>query len=142
MALRTKALAVCAMLAIVTPLAACSSDAVERPPVASPTSPSEPPSYRWPLHATVTLTSAGADPPSVIINVGGRVTFVNADGRPHEIVSDPYLRHEECPPLNRVGLLAPGAQRESAIFERVRSCGFHDHLDPTGVTGRIEVRIE
>ena len=52
------------------------------------------------------------------------------------------LRHEECPPINRVGRLEPGGQRESAVFERVRTCGFHDHLDPTGVTGRIEVRIE
>jgi hypothetical protein len=138
----TKAVAVFAMVAVARQLTACGGGAVERTAVASPTGPSDLPSYRWPLHATVTLTPAGADPPSVIINVGGRVTFVNGDVRPHEIVSDPYLRHEECPPINRVGRLEPGGQRESAVFERVRTCGFHDHLDPTGVTGRIEVRIE
>jgi hypothetical protein len=123
-------------------LSAC-SDGVDAPSAAVvPTGPSEAPSYRWPLHATVWLTPTGPEPPSVTINVGGRVTFVNADTRPHEIVSDPYLRHEECPPINRVGFLVAGAERESAVFEGVRSCGFHDHLDPSGVTGRIEVRIE
>ena len=76
------------------------------------------------------------------INVGGRVTFVNQDVRNREIVSDPYLRHEDCPALNRVGLLAPGQQRESSIFEAVRTCGFHDHGDPTGLFGRIDVRVE
>lgn len=88
------------------------------------------------------LTPGGVQPPSVTINVGGRVTFINTDTKPHEIVSDPYIRHEECPPLNRVGFLAPGQQGQSAIFEAVGNCGFHDHLDPTGVTGRVEVRIE
>jgi plastocyanin len=121
---------------------ACAGGAGETGPAAMPTGPSEQSSYRWPLHQTVMLTASGPEPASVTINVGGRVTFVNNDARPHEIVSDPYLRHEECPPINRVGLLAPGQQQDSAVFEAVRSCGYHDHLDPTGVVGRIEVRIE
>jgi hypothetical protein len=124
-------------------LAGCSGGGVEAPRSAAlPTGPSQAPGYRWPLQATVRLTPTGPEPPLVTINVGGRVAFVNADTRPHEIVSDPYLRHEECPPINRVGFLAPGGERESAVFEGVGSCGCHDHLDPTGVTGRIEVRIE
>ena len=127
---------------VATELTAYSRDAARPERVQSPTAPSEEQSYRWPLHATVRLKPEGPEPASVIINVGGRVTFVNDDARQHEIVSDPYRRHEECPPVNRVGLLAPGQQRDSSIFEAVRSCGFHDHLDPTGVTGRIEVRIE
>lgn len=108
----------------------------------SPTSPTSDQAHRFPLVATVRITADGPQPASVTINVGGRVAFVNDDVRAHEIVSDPYLRHEECPPINRVGLLAPGQQRESAVFESARSCGFHDHLDHTGLTGRIEVRIE
>jgi hypothetical protein len=98
--------------------------------------------YRWPLSATVTLTADGPQPATVIVNVGGRVTFVNSDTKPHEIVSDPYLRHEDCPPINRVGFLTPGQERASAVFEVVRDCGFHDHLDQTEVFGRIDVRIE
>ena len=123
-------------------LAACSGSAPQPSTASSPTAPSPAPAYRWPLNVTVTLTSDGPHPPSVIINVGGRVTFVNRDTRSHEIVSDPYLRHEDCPPINRVGFLAPGQERESAIFEIVRDCGFHDHLDQMGVFGRIDVRID
>ena len=128
---------------IVVSVAACSGTGPEAAVSSTtPTAPSPAPEYRWPLQATVTLTPNGVEPAAVTINVGGRVTFVNNDTVPHEIVSDPYLRHEECPPLNRVGFLGPGQQRESAIFESVRDCGFHDHFDPTGVTGRIHVRIE
>ena len=126
----------------VATLAACSGSAPQPSTASSPTAPSPAPAYRWPLSVTVTLTSDGPQPPSVIINVGGRVTFVNRDTRSHEIVSDPYLRHEDCPPINRVGFLAPGQARESAIFEIVRECGFHDHLDQVGVVGRIDVRID
>jgi plastocyanin len=94
----------------------------------------------WPLSATITLTATGPQPESVIINVGGRVTFLNNDVRAHDMVSDPDLRHDECPPLNRVGFLSPGQRRESGVFESVQSCGFHDHLEPTQFTGRVDVR--
>ena len=126
----------------VATLAACSGSAPQTPTALSPTTPSASPAYQWPLNVTVTLTTDGPQPSFVTINVGGRVTFVNRDTRPHEIVSDPYLRHEECPPLNRVGFLAPGQERESAVFEIARECGFHDHLDQAGVFGRIDVRID
>jgi hypothetical protein len=134
---RMMAVLACAGLA-----AACGDSVPQVSPAPSPTAPSPASGFRWPLHATVTLTPDGADPPSVTINVGGRVTFVNADSMPHEIVSDPYLRHEECPPINRVGFLNPGQERESAVFEVARNCGFHDHLDQAKVFGRIDVRIE
>jgi hypothetical protein len=58
------------------------------------------------------------------------------------VLADPVLRHDECPAINKVGFLAPGQRGETAVFEAVRSCGFHDHFDPTGVQGRIDVRIE
>jgi hypothetical protein len=123
-------------------LAACGGGSPPGPPAPSPTAPSPAPGHRWPLHATVTLGPGGPRPASVTINVGGRVSFVNDDTTPHEIVSDPYLRHEDCPPLNQVGFLAPGQTRQSAIFEVVRDCGFHDHLDPAAVSGTVHVRIE
>jgi plastocyanin len=108
----------------------------------TPIAPSPAPEYRWPLTATVRITRAGPEPSSVIVNVGGRVTFVNDDVRPHEVVSDPHLRHDDCPAINRVGFLSPGQQGETAVFEAVSSCGFHDHLDPASLVGRIEIRIE
>jgi hypothetical protein len=42
----------------------------------------------------------------------------------------------------RDGQAHANGTRAAIFFEAVRSCGFHDHLDPTGVAGRIEVRIE
>jgi hypothetical protein len=116
--------------------------AAEDQPVVSqpPTSPSPVGNTAWPLSATVTLTPTGPEPSSIVINVGGRVTFVNNDVRAHDMVSDPDLRHDECPVLNRVGFLAPGQSRQSGVFEVVQNCGFHDHLEPTQFLGRIDVR--
>lgn len=129
------------LVAAVLQVAACGGGAVEAPPAPSPVAPVPAPDARWPLTATVILTAEGPDPASVTVSVGGRVTFINRDTRTYEIVSDPYLRHEDCPPLNYVGVLAPGQQRDSRIFEAARSCGFHDHLNPA-YTGRIDVRID
>jgi plastocyanin len=129
-------------LLLVTLVAACGGTPDEASAVQPPTAPSSAPTYNWPLTATITLTPNGPQPAQVIINVGGRVTFVNSDARAHEMVSDPEQRHDECPSINRVGFLSPGQKGETAVFETVRACGFHDHLDPTGVVGRIEVRIE
>lgn len=130
-----------AALAAVVPLLACGSSPVAPETTRPPGTPQPAPEPRWPLRATIVLTAAGPEPSSVTINVGGRVTFVNQDGRTREIVSDPYLRHEECPPTNFVGVLTPGQQRESRIYEVARSCGFHDHGEPA-YAGRIIVRID
>ena len=74
---------------------------------------------------TITITSAGANPK------GARVLFVNNDTREHEMASDPHPDHTDCPVLNQVGLLQPGQQRETGNFVVVRTCGYHDHEDPT-----------
>jgi hypothetical protein len=131
-------------LSFVLVLAACSgtTPGTASTPVQPPTSPSPSPGYRWPLATTVRLTPDGPEPSSVIINVGGRVTFVNDDRQAHEIVSDPHLRHDDCPAINRVGFLSPGQRGETAIFESVSTCGFHDHLNLEAQVGRIEIRIE
>ena len=119
---------------------ACSAGEDTPMVIQPPTSPSPVSPAPWPLTATVTLTAAGAEPSFVVINVGGRVTFVSNDARAHDMVSDPDLRHDECPVINRVGFLAPGQRRETGVFEAVQSCGFHDHLEPTQFIGRIEAR--
>lgn len=108
-----------------------------RPPLAADPAPVS----RWPLSVTITLTDAGPDPAEVTVNAGGRVTFVNRGARTREIVSDPYLRHEDCPATNAVGVLTTGQQRETRIYETARACGFHDHNDPA-YAGRIHVRID
>ncbi len=130
-----------AALAAVVLLVGCGSTPGEPGTPTTPAIPQPAPEPRWPLNATIVLTAAGPEPAAVTINAGGRVTFVNQDVRSREIVSDPYLRHEECPATNFVGVLAPGQQRESRIYEVAKSCGFHDHGDPA-YSGRVIVRID
>ena len=92
--------------------------------------------------ATITIGANGAVSPSAVtITQGGRVTFVNNDSRSHEMSSDPHPSHEDCPPLDQVGFLAPGQTKTSGNLNTVRVCGFHDHNIPTaaGLQGRITV---
>ena len=82
--------------------------------------------------ATITIGSNGAvSPQSVTIAAGGRVTFVNNDTRSHDMSSDPHPEHTDCPAINQVGFLSAGQSRSSGNFTATRTCGFHDHDQPT-----------
>ena len=91
--------------------------------------------------ATIRIGPAGVDPREVRVKRGNYVMFVNADGRPHTIVSDPVDLHTQCPVLNRVGIIQPGESRESGSLIDSTTCGFHDHNDPSdgSLKGRIVV---
>ena len=73
---------------------------------------------------------------------GTRVLFVNNSGRRRDMTSDPHPDHTECPEINAVGALNNGQSRETGNLNIVRTCGFHDHDDPsnTAVQGRIIIR--
>lgn len=94
----------------------------------SPTNPSDTPT---PTPTIVTITSAGVSPKSVQIALGSRVRFVNNDTKEHDMGSDPHPDHTDCPFINQVGILKPGEQRETANSVVARTCGYHDHEDPT-----------
>jgi plastocyanin len=81
--------------------------------------------------ATITISAAGVDLKQVEVPVGGRVAFVNNDSVPHEMASDPHPVHTDCPPLNEVGALAPGRSGVSGPLSTARTCGFHDHGQPS-----------
>jgi hypothetical protein len=70
------------------------------------------------------------------------VTYINNDGRAHDMASDPHPEHTTCPELNQVGFLSPGQSRASGNLNTVRTCGFHDHNDPgnTSLTGTIRIQ--
>jgi len=91
--------------------------------------------------ATIRIGPSGVDPREVRIERFNYVTFINADSRPHTIVSDPVDLHTQCPALNRVGVIAPGESRESGTLADRATCGFHDHSAPADATlqGRIVV---
>lgn len=77
--------------------------------------------------ATIRITSSGVNLKEVKIEVGSTVTFVNDDGRSHEMMSDPHPTHAGCPPLNEVGTLAPGQSKRTGVFSENRTCGYHDN---------------
>jgi hypothetical protein len=63
--------------------------------------------------ATITITSGGISPKEVRLEAWNQVVFVNNDTQPHNIVSDPVNEHTQCPAINSVGYLPPGARRQT-----------------------------
>jgi hypothetical protein len=110
------------------------------PPQASPPAPPPPPSL--PLTATITITDRGYTPAEVTVRVGGRVTFTNADVRPHDMLGGPDHTRQDCAEVDVVGFLVPGQSRETRVFEAARLCEFHDHtnLGNPAFQGRIIVQ--
>ncbi len=91
----------------------------------------------------ITISSAGlVSPAELAVPPGTRVLFVNQHSRPHEMTSDPHPDHLECPEINSVGLLNAGQSRETGNLVAVRTCGFHDHINPNDsrLRGRIVIR--
>ena len=100
------------------------------------------PSGPSPGSVTITINATGPTPIEVRVPLGGRVTFLNSDARPHAMSSDPIQVHTDCPAINDVGFLNPGQSGTTGILTVARTCGFHDHtneLDPT-FRGRIVVQ--
>jgi plastocyanin len=111
-------------------IAACGSS--ESPPAPTPNNPN-----------VITISTAGiASPNELTVPPGTRVLFTNSHSRRHDMTSDPHPEHSDCPELNQVGLLNPGQSRESGNLVAVRTCGFHDHDEPSNANlkGRIIIR--
>jgi len=99
-------------------------------PVAGPPTPLE--------GATITITAAGfaLDSASAAafkidelrVYQGARLTFVNQDSVPHDVLSDPPHVHTDCPEFNAAGFIVPGQTRSTDPLSRIVGCGFHDHL--------------
>ena len=77
--------------------------------------------------ATIGVTSTGFSIRDVHILQGSRLTVVNNDIQAHDIMSDPFHVHTDCPQINVVGFLVPGQSRASDPLNTIRTCGFHDH---------------
>jgi hypothetical protein len=79
---------------------------------------------------TVTITSSGVSPKQLQVPQGTRVLFTNNDSRNREMYSDPHPEHTNCPEINSVGDISPGQTKETGNLNTVRTCGYHDHLNP------------
>lgn len=95
-----------------------------------------------PSGATITISGNSVTPSTVTISVGQSVTFVNNDGRIHEMDSDPHPNHTDCPAINRVGVIGNGESKLTDAFTTARTCGFHDHQQDTNASLRGTIRIQ
>lgn len=109
----------------------------------TPTTPTSSTGGSSPAIATITIGADGVvTPAAATIALGGRVTFVNSHSRSHDMSSDPHPDHGDCPEVNQVGFLQPGQSRTSGNFNIARTCGFHDHSDPTNSSLRGRITIQ
>ena len=92
--------------------------------------------------STITITAAGVSPQRITVAPGTRVTFINSDSRTHEMNSDPHPTHGDCPAIDDVGFLAAGQTKQTGNLTVVRTCGYHDHNQPTvtSLQGQIIVQ--
>lgn len=110
-----------APVALLVAVASCSDSS------STPTNPSSPPVST----TTITITASGVSPKNIQVTLGARVRFINNDTRAHNMTSNPHPDHTDCPEINQVGFLQPLQQRETGNLVTVRTCGFHDHDNPT-----------
>jgi plastocyanin len=80
---------------------------------------------------TITITASGVSPKVISVPVGSRVTFVNNDRTAHDMSSDPHPEHTNCPEINQVGFLTNGQSRQTGNLNTPRTCGYHDHNQPS-----------
>jgi plastocyanin len=95
----------------------------------SPTAPSTPTGGGGGQATTIAVGSAGVNPNQIRIEIGQSVTFQNNSSRTVTINSDPHPTHELCPPLEAIGVLAPG-QSHTATFTVRGTCTYHEHTFP------------
>jgi len=104
----------------------------------APTTPT-PPTTSQP---TLTIDAAGVlGPKELVVPPGTRVLVTNRSTRARQVSSDPHPDHTDCPEINQVGFLAPGATKETGNLNIVRTCGIHDHDDPSNADMRARVVI-
>jgi plastocyanin len=90
---------------------------------------------------TITITANGASPRDITVTAGSRVTFINNDSQPHDMASNPHPEHTDCTALN-IGFIAAGQQGISQNLNTVRTCGFHDHNQPSNTNLMGTIRIQ
>jgi hypothetical protein len=142
----TAAVAAVLTVALAGPFAIASCGGGSNPgspsPSPSPTpSPNPTPPPNPAATTTITITSSGVSPRDIVVARGSQVTFVVNDGTPHDMNSDPHPQHTSCPDMN-VGFIASGQSGMTQVLNTPRTCGYHDHNQPsnTSLQGTITIQ--
>jgi len=109
--------------------ASCGSGGTPSSPSPTPVAPSPSPTPvpTPPPVRVVTITPSGVSPAVLVTSVGTRVTFVNNDVIPHDVLGGPDPSTPGCPEMDSVGFLTPGQSRQTATLEKAGTCEYHDH---------------
>ena len=126
-------------------ISAASCGSTDTPSAPSPTSevpsPSPVPQPTPPPTRVVTITASGVNPSVLVTSVGTRVTFVNNDVIPHDVLGGPDPSTPGCRELDAVGFHTPGQSRQTSTFEKAGTCEYHDHsFHSTLFNGRIQIQ--
>jgi len=89
--------------------------------------------------AQVVISNDGVDPATIEIKKGQSVQWVNNDGKPHQIASDPYPDQTLLPGLDSEEPLTEG-ETYSFTFEKTGTFTYHDHLNPSDIKGTVIVK--
>ena len=142
------------MLALPVISIACGGTAPSASSTQAPTpTPTPTPGPVTPLSgATITITAAGLSLDQISLKSytlsdihvyqGSQLTFVNSDTETHDILSDPFGAHNDCPEINTAGFLVPNQTRSTSPLTVLRSCGFHDHANEGNAAFGGKVTIE
>ena len=119
----------CLVFALLTFVAAsCGSGGTPSAPSPTPVPSPNPAPVPTPVPArVVTITPSGVSPAVLVTSVGTRVTFVNNDVIPHDVLGGPDPSTPGCPEMDSVGFLTPGQSRQTATLEKPGTCEYHDH---------------
>jgi hypothetical protein len=141
----TAALAAVLTVALAGPLfiASCGggSDSPSAPTPSPSPSPNPTPPPNPTATTTITITASGVDPKNIVVPRGSRVTFVVSDGTPHDMNSDPHPQHTSCTDMN-VGFIASGQSGQTQVLNIARTCGYHDHNQPSNANLQGTITIQ
>ena len=79
--------------------------------------------------ATVEITGSGFVPQTIRVKKGESIQWVNADTKPHQVVSDPYPSGDTLPDLNSSEPLTEG-ESYTRTFDQTGTFTYHDQLNP------------
>ena len=89
--------------------------------------------------ASVTITSQGFIPQTILVKKDSTVTWTNQDNKPHQVSSDPHPTHSLIPALGK-GKLLPAGSSQTFTFTQPGTFTYHDEQNPLKFKGTIVVK--